>query len=44
MFWMAVEEVGFMVEIGNDETVHLVETYGKYGDNRNGNGLSGSGN
>jgi len=38
-FGMEVEEVGFMVEVGQDETVDLVETYGKYGDNRSGNGL-----
>ena len=31
---MEIEEVGFMIEVGKNETVDLVETYGKYGDNR----------
>jgi len=38
-FGMEVEEVGFILEVGKDETVDLVETYGKYGDNRSSNGL-----
>ena len=38
-FGMVIEEVGFILEVGKDETVDLVETYGKYGDNRSGNGL-----